>query len=215
MACSLSAFPWLTPDEFDRACRALAARCTSARDGDGGWSMRLVTQGQQMATSLKISRRVEVPSDATDAADLQEALEDDDPEALVRTDLTPNLQIDYDIVLSPTYQVPVLYFALRWNHCQGPVGLDAVYQYVVPEQYRKELKSVGIMGGISLGYHPESGAPAFFVHPCNTADAMAQIADAQSVTPGTYLLIWLGLVGHGVNLHVPCELVISDGSRPS
>ncbi|KAJ5650054.1 Autophagy-related protein 3 [Penicillium longicatenatum] len=133
-------------------------------------------------------------------------------EALVRTGLNPKLQVDYDIVLSPTYQVPVLYFALRWHHYDGPVGLDAVYRYVVPEQYQRELKSVGIMGGISFGYHPESGSPAFFVHPCNTADAMAQVTDARSATAGTYLLIWLGLVGHCVNLHISRELVTSDSA---
>jgi hypothetical protein len=69
----------------------------------------------------------------------------------VRTAPTPSLQVDYDILLSPTYRVPVLYFRLKWNHHNGPVGLDAVYQYVVPEQYRKGLQSVGVMGGISLG----------------------------------------------------------------
>lgn len=69
-------------------------------------------------------------------------------EALVRTQ--PSLQIDYDIVFSPAYQVPVLYFSLK-SHNHGPLGLDAVYQYVVPEQYRQEMKSVGVMGGISMG----------------------------------------------------------------
>ena len=72
-------------------------------------------------------------------------------EALVRTNLHPTLQIDYDIVLSPTYQVPVLYFMLRWHNHQDPVGLDAVYQYVVPEQYKQQLQNVGVMGGISFG----------------------------------------------------------------
>ncbi|KAJ5443879.1 uncharacterized protein N7458_007751 [Penicillium daleae] len=222
MACTtLSAFPFLTPDEFDAACRALAERtrsCTAAQL-DGGWSSaRLVTQAQAQAQAL------------------EDEDEDEDPEALVRTNLHPTLQIDYDIVLSPTYQVPVLYFVLRWHNHQGPVGLDAVYQYVVPEQYKQQLQNVGVMGGISFGvgahtyvlflslsqtekgktgwYHPESGAPAFFVHPCNTADAMAQVADGQSVTTGTYLLIWLGLVGQSVNLHVPRELVVSDGPSP-
>jgi ubiquitin-like-conjugating enzyme ATG10 len=71
-------------------------------------------------------------------------------EALVRANPQPSLQIDYDILLSPTYQVPVLYFSPRW-HRHGPLGLDDVYQYVVPEQYRQELKSVGVMGGISMG----------------------------------------------------------------
>jgi ubiquitin-like-conjugating enzyme ATG10 len=81
---------------------------------------------------------------------------------LIRTDSSPKLQIDYDIVLSPTYQVPVLYFTLRWQNHQGPLGLDAVYQYVVPEQYRKELKTVGVMGGISFGVGvPSSRTIAF------------------------------------------------------
>lgn len=54
-------------------------------------------------------------------------------------------------MLSPTYQVPVLYFVLRWHNHWGPMGLDAVYQYVVPKQYRQQLQSVGVMGGISFG----------------------------------------------------------------
>ncbi|KAJ5123420.1 hypothetical protein N7448_009517 [Penicillium atrosanguineum] len=208
MVNALSAFPFLTAGDFDWACRDLADRACG-----GGWpSARLVTQN---GIHLTITQCVDVP-EATEGSELEvQELEDQDPEALVRTDLSPRLQIDYDIVLSPTYQVPVLYFTLRWHHYQGPLGLDAVYQYVVPEQYRKELKTVGGHGGGSALYHPQSGAPAFFVHPCNTADAMAQIADARSVNPGTYLIIWLGLVGHCVNLHVPRELVASDSPSPS
>ncbi|KAJ5184597.1 hypothetical protein N7491_007532 [Penicillium cf. griseofulvum] len=218
MAEFCSVFPFLTQSEFEGACKDIADRCTSAQNIC--WSaIRLLTKPD--GTGLRITKYVDVPSplDTPALADLEESLEDDDPprrdvstcpdsspqEALVRAKPQPSLQIDYDILLSPTYQVPVLYFGLRWyNH--GPLGLDEVYQYLVPERYRQELKSVGIMGGISMGYHPDSGAPAFFVHPCNTADAMVNIADAQSVTPGSYLLIWLGLVGHCVNLHVPREL---------
>lgn len=73
----------------------------------------------------------------------------------MRTNVKPKIQIDYDILLSPTYQVPVLYFVLRWHNHEGSVDLDAVYQYIVPEQYRMQLQSVGIMGGISFGV----GAP--------------------------------------------------------
>ncbi|KAJ6136002.1 hypothetical protein N7512_001162, partial [Penicillium capsulatum] len=170
--------------------------------------------GTQNGTSVRITRYLDLEcGENVDADPPCPTLEDDDPEALVRIDVKPRIQIDYDILLSSTYQVPVLYFVLRWHNHRGPVDLDAVYQYVVPEPYRKELQSVGIMGGISFGYHPVSGVPAFFVHPCNTADAMAQIAGAHCVSPDTYLLIWLGLVGHGVNLHVPRELV-APGSCP-
>ncbi|KAF7712725.1 Uncharacterized protein PECH_006767 [Penicillium ucsense] len=153
--------------------------------------------------------------DARDADEEPEEEEAKDPEALIRTNLRPTLQLDYDIVLSQTYQVPVLYFTLRWHNYSGPVGLDTVYQHVVPQQYRQQLQSVGVMGGISLGYHPESGAPAFFVHPCNTADAMTHVTDERLITGETYLLVWLGLVGQSVNLHVPREIALGNGASPS
>ncbi|KAJ5550688.1 Autophagy-related protein 3 [Penicillium sp. DV-2018c] len=212
---SCSTFPFLAQSEFASACQALADRCTSAQDI--GWpAIRLLTKPD--GTGLRITKIVDVPSpvEATSSAEVEDSLEDEDPrdvstgsdsspqEALVRPNLQSSLQIDYDILLSPTYQVPVLYFSPRWRS-QGPLGLDEVYQYVVPEQYRQQLKSVGVIGGISMGYHPDTGAPAFFVHPCNTADAMAHIAGTQSVAPSSYLLIWLGVVGHCVNLHVPRE----------
>ncbi|KAJ5774625.1 hypothetical protein N7457_009521 [Penicillium paradoxum] len=224
MAATCSAFPFLGHSEFESACQALADRCNSAQDI--GWpAIRLLTKVSLFSmheplnlnfgysplfltdgTGIRITKYVEVSSslEATALAELEEP-EDDDPEALVRAHAQPGLQIDYDILLSPTYQVPILYFSPRW-HSHGPLGLDEVYQYVVPEQYRQELKSVGVIGGISMGYHPDSGAPAFFVHPCNTADAMAHVVDTQNVTPESYLLIWLGLLGHCVNLHVPREL---------
>ncbi|KAJ9492221.1 hypothetical protein VN97_g975 [Penicillium thymicola] len=222
MAAPCSTFPFLAQSEFEGACQDLADRCTSAQNIS--WpAIRLLTKSD--GTSLRITKYVDVPSPEVPALEELEDSQDEDPvcrvlarprdmstcpnsspqEALVRIKPQPSLQIDYDILLSPIYQVPILYFGLRW-HNHGPLGLEEVYQYVVPERYRQELKSVGVMGGISMGYHPDSGAPAFFVHPCNTANAMANIADAQSVTPGSYLLIWLGLVGHCVNLHVPREL---------
>lgn len=55
-------------------------------------------------------------------------------------------------------------------------------------------------------YHPHSGAPTFFVHPCNTADAVKQLAGHQRVTPELYLMLWLGLVGNRLGLHLPREL---------
>ncbi|CAI7652151.1 unnamed protein product [Penicillium manginii] len=164
MACGLSTFPFLTALEFAHACRVLADRacnldCTTGLEGleGGGWSsIRLVTQN---AIGLKITRRVDVHRADLDTKlesvdpSLQDAsaLEDEeDPEALVRTDGHPKLHIEYEILLSPTYQVPVLYFVLHWDD-QGPIGLDAVYRYLVPEPYRKQLKNVGVMGGISFG----------------------------------------------------------------
>jgi ubiquitin-like-conjugating enzyme ATG10 len=85
---------------------------------------------------------------------------EDDPEALIRTIQTsPGLHVDYDILLSPVYRVPVLYFLLRRDGHPQSLGIDAVYHLLVPDQYKKELQSVGVMGGISVGV----GACAFIV----------------------------------------------------
>lgn len=82
-------------------------------------------------------------------------------EALIRAPETSvRLQVIYNILLSPTYHVPVLYFQLRQDNHPGPLGIDAVYQYLVPEQYRKELQSIGIMGGISFGVCASSRIPS-------------------------------------------------------
>lgn len=57
--------------------------------------------------------------------------------------------VEYDIILSPTYQVPVLYFYLLHNECKGSEGLNFIYNLLVPAQYKSEIKDVGVMGGIS------------------------------------------------------------------
>lgn len=55
--------------------------------------------------------------------------------------------------------------------------------------------------------HPLTDIPAYFIHPCNTADAMREVASGKALTPEEYMLAWLGLVGGFVGLHVPSELL--------
>ena len=50
--------------------------------------------------------------------------------------------------------------------------------------------------------------PAFFIHPCNTADGMEKIVHDRLVSPLEYLQIWIGLVGPSVGLYLPKELVV-------
>ena len=65
---------------------------------------------------------------------------------------------------------------------------------------------------ITEQHHPISDLPAFFIHPCATADALQEVAVRKDVGPEEYLLLWLGLVGTGVNLHVPSKLLL-EGER--
>lgn len=52
--------------------------------------------------------------------------------------------------MSPTYQVPVLWFTLTGLPLDGPQSMDAVYQYLVPPSSRAEIKDLGVMGGVSM-----------------------------------------------------------------
>jgi ubiquitin-like-conjugating enzyme ATG10 len=171
---SLLCFPFLTADEFDYGCRVLCDRfhAWQISSPDTGLSIQFVHQQVTSDSMLKISRYIEnigVHDEENvlmhEPEDLQEPqLEDDselDPEALIRaTKPIASLQVDYDIALSPTYQVPVLHFTLRWTNHKGPMfELDAIYQYLVPDEYRRQLKNVGIIGGISF----DVGAMCFSV----------------------------------------------------
>ena len=60
-----------------------------------------------------------------------------------------------------------------------------------------------------LQNHPITDFPSFFVHPCNTAEAMGELLRARAVGAVEYLLIWLGLVGSCVGLFVPKEIALS------
>ena len=62
---------------------------------------------------------------------------------------------------------------------------------------------------VNLQNHPITDFPSFFIHPCNTAEAMGELLRGRVVGAFEYLLIWLGLVGSCVGLYVPKELALS------
>ncbi|KAL4812226.1 hypothetical protein BDW67DRAFT_129299 [Aspergillus spinulosporus] len=209
----LSSFPYLTNDEFESGCRAFLHRVQATSRLPMPWSsVRYQTNGQILKICQVLSPDHDCsarPVHTGDTPDLQLETWEEDSEALIRTSNSSELQVDYDILLSPTYQVPVLYFVLR--RADKSLGLDEVYHYLVPDQCRRTIRNMGIMGGISFGYHPVFETPAFFVHPCNTADAMRDIASEHDISPEAYLIIWLGLVGSSVRLQLSSELFKSTG----
>ncbi|KAL9112386.1 MAG: hypothetical protein Q9227_003228 [Pyrenula ochraceoflavens] len=180
---------------------------------------------------------------------VEDTIEDLDPETLQRQQSpTPRvdekqtqLTVRFSICLSPTYQVPVLWFSFTGPHAPPAIDLDAVYQHLVPREDTEVMKSYGNLGGISIAVsiflytqlsfplsplsppshcgrqalssdkwwqnHPVTDFPAFFIHPCNTADALRELGSDGIHSPEHYLLLWLGLVGPCVGLHVPSKLL--------
>ena len=51
--------------------------------------------------------------------------------------------------------------------------------------------------------HPVTQRPSFFIHPCNTAEAMLNLSRDTDILAENYLQAWLGLVGPAVGLHLP------------
>ena len=138
---------------------------------------------------------------------------EDDEEALIGSeDAAKQPRIIYDILHSPSYQVPILY--LTFKDLQRHAGrkgslpsLDELYDLLIPPAQRPQMQHVGVMGALSMTDHPISNAPAYFVHPCRTAEAMDAVTGGHDVKPEEYLLMWLGMVGPSVGLTVPVEVV--------
>jgi len=112
--------------------------------------------------------------------------------------------VTYEIHLHPTYQMPTLWFTLHDLPMGEPTfDLDAVYRYLVPPECKNILRGVGATGGISAAPHPLTDVPSFFIHPCQTKEAM----EGFDCPMKDYLMVWIGLVGRSVGLWVPPEMV--------
>jgi ubiquitin-like-conjugating enzyme ATG10 len=147
------------------------------------------------------------------------ALEDDDPEAFVPPVAKhEHMQVvQCDIAYSPSYQVPVLYltFAERSTNRNVPLPPpNEVYKVLVPDGFKSAIRSVGVMGALSMAEHPTTGSPAYFVHPCRTQEVISPLL--QNADPSkpeadprkamNYLLLWFGVIGASVGLSVPISV---------
>lgn len=142
--------------------------------------------------------------------DSAEMLEETDEEALQpAATVRSKLSVAYEIIHSPSYQVPVLYLTTKGQHAGGQPSLEDVYDILVPNSRRSEMQAVGVLGALSSTEHPLLGMPAYFVHPCRTQEAMAAVSGGHTLRSDEYLLKWLGIVGGSVGLHVPLELATS------
>lgn len=141
----------------------------------------------------------------------EEATEEDD-EILHRSPNDfHNTFVVYDIIHSPSYQVPVLYVKFQSNgsSLRRQPSLDEAYEQLTPSPLQGQMQKVGVLGALSMTEHPITGMTAFFVHPCRTAEAMREITGDAETTPEKYLMLWMGLIGQSVGLTVPMELARS------
>lgn len=46
----------------------------------------------------------------------------------------------------------------------------------------------------------------FFIHPCETQDALRAVHDGNEITPIQYLALWFGIIGAAVGLAIPADV---------
>jgi len=64
--------------------------------------------------------------------------------------MSSTVVIDFSIVLSPTYQVPVLWFSFLSDVPTSSNRLETVYDIIVSPTSRQALQNIGVLGGISI-----------------------------------------------------------------
>lgn len=209
---TIASFPLISALEFESACRKISERYQAGGHLQSDWEHVGLVQGYEESTVyLSITRTIQGAggkreSLVEDNGEL-ETFEEIDEEALqLRVPANHGLMVEYDIVLSPTYQVPVLYFRIRDAGCAFPPSIDTLYQYVIPEQFKSQVEGFGIIGGITMTEHPVTNLPVFFVHPCNTAAALEASFHQGEITPEQYMQLWIGTVGWHVGLRVPIAI---------
>ncbi|KAK4499836.1 hypothetical protein PRZ48_008022 [Zasmidium cellare] len=174
-------------------------------DDKADWDAVKLLQ-QHDATFLRITRSLNASTDNPYEQQDEDEIEEDDDEALRRTKPAERPLAIYDIVHSPSYQVPVLYVSFKNRASGRPPSIEELYQMLVPSTQRTSMQTVGQLGAITLTEHPITGIPAYFVHPCRTREALEPALEGRTVKPAEYVALWLGTIGASVGLNVPLPL---------
>ena len=174
---TIASFPLISVLEFESACRKISERYQAGRRLQSDWEhVRLVQGYKESTVYLSITRTIqgaggkqESPVEDDGEPEMFEEIDEVQHEAIteqlrirrlisfavqealqLRVPANHGLMVEYDIVLSPTYQVPVLYFRIRDAGCTFPPSINTLYQYVIPEQFKSQVESFGIIGGITM-----------------------------------------------------------------
>lgn len=205
----LSAFPHLTTKEFEQACTDLRQRYHRYGNGQEDWQSVELVQSLD-TTYLRITEVLlthsRIPANSLSDEPEQGDVEEDDEEALHVPRESPAM-IHYDVILSPVYRLPVLYFHISDSQHRYPPTMDVLYKYLIPPEFKAQAENAGIIGGITINDHPVTNRPVFFIHPCQTAQVMEASVGNRDISPEDYLMIWIGALGKCVGLNVPLSLV--------
>ncbi|KAJ4411097.1 hypothetical protein N0V91_001470 [Didymella pomorum] len=143
-------FPHLTDTEFDEACSTLLKRFELHGHRQREWTAAERLH-QSEITYLRITKTLassEEPSGGVED-DAEIELREEDYE-VAETLASSRADIHYDVVLSPTFRVPVLYFSISDTLHRYPPTMEMLYSVVIPPAFRAQAEHVGVIGGITI-----------------------------------------------------------------
>jgi ubiquitin-like-conjugating enzyme ATG10 len=145
----VSEFPYLGVDEFVEACNHVQPLLLDSAVLAADSACLRITRRLAAASDINAGNQEHVGSHL-------ETPEDLDEEAIVKYSQTDSfVTVHYDILLSPSYRVPVVYMT-----ASPPVSLSQFFDLVVPHHFRDAMREVGVMGALSMTVIIDSAEPA-------------------------------------------------------
>jgi ubiquitin-like-conjugating enzyme ATG10 len=149
----ISSFPHISKEEFDQACDSLANRFASHSAEQTSWqSVDIIRRdGSQYLRIAKLLTSVKsVGEDVVDDEDNSEFEEQEDDEETLLPTTTTHATIQYDMALSPSYRVPVLYFSIKDPSYRYPPTMQTLYEHIIHPEFKPQVENVGVIGGITI-----------------------------------------------------------------
>ncbi|KAJ1662579.1 hypothetical protein IW140_005281 [Coemansia sp. RSA 1813] len=215
-------YPYLTYDEFTRCMDGFEKRLGAVIRADGSKSVHIAgIEGSRRRYLQIITRLYKQGEERSSTANEQEDelldMEDPDPAqpvSVASTDSKPveNGWVEYHVVYSPGWRVPVLYLRMYINDKGDDQGARVVLDtaamadvLVSDRDVRNAMAAVEFGGALGVQDHPVLGHPYMYLHPCHTATLMRTVGSSFSKSIGDveYLAAWLSLVGPAVGLTLP------------
>ncbi|ALC42268.1 CG12821 [Drosophila busckii] len=104
------------------------------------------------------------------------------------------ISVEYHIVYSISYQIPMLYFQAHRSD-GSMLNIEAVWELFVPEATRHKLNLYEMLTQME---HPVLFRPYMALHPCRTAEVLAQFGEQSK----NVVLTFISLYGPYVQLNL-------------
>jgi ubiquitin-like-conjugating enzyme ATG10 len=146
----LSLFPHLTASEFSQACESLT-NAFSDNPSQCEW-LSVHRSNQNGTTFLRISTVLpsrKDPAVAHGVEDEADEVQEHDDEAMAVPEHMQPL-VNYDILLSPSYQVPVLYISISDPEHRFPPTMANLQEHLLEPHSKDQTEHVGPMGGVTI-----------------------------------------------------------------